>query len=125
VTIAKSAPLAEDVKKDVNIEKSMPSKKPEEKIPNSNKSNEIPTILPINNIISSSNHETKASQIPNMKKQEFIEKMIKLGTIAQDCQELVENETDLTKKEESRLYLKRIEFKNVFKEIRSSNVDVF
>lgn len=56
---------------------------------------------------------------------EFIQKIIKLGEMVQECQELVDGEPELTKREQTRLYLKRDEFKKLYQEIKSSKFDCF
>lgn len=59
----------------------------------------------------------------NLRKDEFMAKIIKLSEIVQSCQDLVENETELTNREDSRLYLKRREFKALFMDIKSAPFD--
>jgi hypothetical protein len=59
----------------------------------------------------------------NMQKEEFMAKIVKLSEIVQSCQDLVENETELTNREDSRLYLKRREFKVLFNDIKSAPFD--
>lgn len=60
-----------------------------------------------------------------MSKSELMSRIIKLSEIVQSCQDLVENETELSKKEEARLYLRRDEFKKLFRELKSTTLDSF
>jgi hypothetical protein len=58
-------------------------------------------------------------------KSELMNRILKLSEIVQSCQDLVENESELSKKEEARLYLRRDEFKKLFREVKSTNLDSF
>lgn len=70
---------------------------------------------------SSSNH------IPPSKSEsiDFLEKVIKLGDLAKQSHELIENEADLSKKEKTRLLLKRDEFKKLYSNVKEAQFDSF
>lgn len=57
--------------------------------------------------------------------QQFLETFIKLASIAKDCQELVENEKDLSKKEQVRLSLQRREFRQMYSTVKNSRFETF
>ena len=50
---------------------------------------------------------------------------MKMGEIATLAKEYLENEAELGKKEKTKLYLKRDEFKRLFKAVKAVNQDVF
>ncbi len=56
---------------------------------------------------------------------QFLETFIKLANIAKSCQELVENEKDLSKKEQVRLSLQRREFKQMYSTVKNSRFESF
>lgn len=58
-------------------------------------------------------------------KPQFVDTFLKLANIAKVCQELVENEKDLSKKELTRLSLQRREFKQLYAMVKNSRFDTF
>ncbi|OLS11970.1 MAG: hypothetical protein RBG13Loki_4425 [Promethearchaeota archaeon CR_4] len=58
-------------------------------------------------------------------KHQFLETVMKLANIAKICQDLVENEKDLSKKEQTRLSLQRREFKQLYATVKNSRFDTF
>ncbi len=56
---------------------------------------------------------------------QFLETFFKLATIAKDCQELVENEKELSKKEQIKLSLQRREFRQLFATVKNSRFETF
>ncbi len=56
---------------------------------------------------------------------QFLETFIKLAKIAKDCEELVENEKDLSKKEQVRLSLQRREFRQIYSTVKNSRFESF
>jgi hypothetical protein len=55
----------------------------------------------------------------------FADNVIKLGEIAQSCRDLIEDEGELAKKEQTRLFLKRDEFKKLYSLVKSLEIDSF
>jgi hypothetical protein len=56
---------------------------------------------------------------------QFLQTFMKLATIAKECEELVENERDLSKKEQVRLSLRRREFRQVYSTVKNSRFETF
>jgi len=52
-------------------------------------------------------------------------KIIKLGEIAKECEEMVEDESELSQKEKAKLYLKRDEFKKILLSIKTTSRTAF
>jgi hypothetical protein len=66
------------------------------------------------------------SQVSTIKtNSDFIQKIIKLGEMVQECQELVDGEAELSKREQTKLYLKRDEFRKLYKDVKASHFDCF
>jgi hypothetical protein len=93
---------------------------------------ETKTIIPLNSVPKISvqsntgdNPRSSPSDSTIKTNLEFLKRVIQLGEIAQENQERVENERELLKKEESKLYLKRLEFKKLYSDLKSSSFDSF
>lgn len=69
-------------------------------------------------------HNVKSAEI-QMNSSEFMAKIIKLGEIAKECEEMVEDESELSQKEKTKLYLKRDEFKKILLSIKATSRTAF
>ncbi len=79
-------------------------------------------------VAQNSNSEPQAVKLigPVVKNnQQFLDTFIKLASIAKTCQELVENERELSKKEQVRLSLQRREFKQMYSMVKNSRFETF
>jgi len=56
---------------------------------------------------------------------QFLQTFLKLAAIAKECEELVENEQDLSKKEQVRLSLQRREFRQLYATVKNSRFETF
>lgn len=73
----------------------------------------------------SANLEKSSTPEIHMDSSDFLAKIIKLGDIAKECEEMVETEDELSQKEKAKLYLKRDEFKKLLLTIKGTSRTVF
>jgi len=106
------------------VKKPIDSPKPKESI---SKKSEISPPKVSQKVESKSSIEVEKTAVPevHMNSTDFMAKIIKLGEIAKECEEMVETEDELSQKEKTKLYLKRDEFKKLLLSIKGTSRTVF
>ena len=76
-------------------------------------------------VVEKSDTQSTSTKLTQEDRMQFLDNVMKMGEIATLAKEYLENEAELGKKEKTKLYLKRDEFKRLFKAVKAVNQDVF
>ena len=69
-------------------------------------------------VVEKSDTQSTSTKLTQEDRMQFLDNVMKMGEIATLAKEYLENEAELGKKEKTKLYLKRDEFKRLFKAVK-------